>query len=230
MRVLMLTNLFPTYRSPHGAVFIRHRIEAHTKAGTQMDVVALQPHVTPLLRPMLARTGRDDMDMPAEVNGFRGVVHPMRLSDWITRSRKSPSERLLCGVARAVEASVDVETYDIIHAHGMYAVAAGAVAQTLSRRRGLPYVVTCHGSDVNVLMPNMSTAFARVLNSASGVTFVSNSLRKRAEELGHQNANTAIIPNGVDTDAFTPDEALGGGVEDSPIIGVVAGLFEIKGG
>ncbi|WP_252312084.1 glycosyltransferase [Sinobaca sp. H24] len=38
-------------------------------------------------------------------------------------------------------------SYDVIHAH--YAFPSGAIARLMAKRLNIPYVVTCHGGDLN---------------------------------------------------------------------------------
>ena len=73
------------------------------------------------------------------------------------------------------------ESFDIIHAHGMYTPPSGLVAKLLSEKLGIPYVVTCHGSDINLAMPNNKELYNNVLEQAGKVIFVSNALLNNAK-------------------------------------------------
>jgi glycosyltransferase involved in cell wall biosynthesis len=68
-------------------------------------------------------------------------------------------------------------------------------AQVLSSRLNIPYVVTCHGLGFG------QARFRRYLDSASAIIAIG---PKVAAELSAYSHKTHIIPNGIDTDVFTP--------------------------
>ncbi len=94
--------------------------------------------------------------------------------------------------------------FDIIHAHGMYEPPAGLVAKLLSQKLSVPYVVTCHGSDINLAMPKAKDLYVDVLENASKVIFVSNALLNKAKSFGYTGENSVVIPNGIEPDIFKP--------------------------
>ena len=94
--------------------------------------------------------------------------------------------------------------FDIIHAHGMYEPPAGLVAKLLSQKLNIPYVVTCHGSDINLLMENAKELYIDVLGNADKVIFVSNALLNKAKSLSYSGTNAVVIPNGIDPKIFKP--------------------------
>jgi len=56
--------------------------------------------------------------------------------------------------AKTIEQSFDIKKYDLIHAHGMYGIPAGLIAKILAEKYGKPFIITLHGSDVNLIMPH----------------------------------------------------------------------------
>jgi len=74
-------------------------------------------------------------------------------------------------------------------------------AQTLSYRLAIPYVVTCHGLGFN------QPRFHRYLASASAIIAIG---PKVAEQLAEFRHKVHIIPNGIDTDVFTPPQGKSG--------------------
>ncbi|MGB4722636.1 MAG: glycosyltransferase family 4 protein, partial [Defluviitoga tunisiensis] len=96
------------------------------------------------------------------------------------------------------------EKYDLIHAHGMFNPPAGLVAKLLSQKLNIPYVVTCHGSDINLLMENAKELYIDVLGNADKVIFVSNALLNKAKSLSYSGTNAVVIPNGIDPKIFKP--------------------------
>jgi len=98
----------------------------------------------------------------------------------------------------------DLHKLDLVHAHGMYEVAAGNVARLISERTGIPYVITLHGSDVNIVMRKRTANYVDTLENASKCIFVSNALLKKAKSFGYSGRNGIVIPNGYDTKIFYP--------------------------
>ena len=93
---------------------------------------------------------------------------------------------------------------DVVHAH--YLSRAGWLAWLAGRR---PWVVTGWGSDL--LLDPWRTWRGRIrsrliLRSADLVTVPSHGLRDAAVALGARPARVHVVPFGVDTSAFTPDE------------------------
>jgi len=92
--------------------------------------------------------------------------------------------------------------------HGHWIVPSGAVVAAAGR--GLPVVVSLHGSDVYVAERH---AFARAaaraaLRRLDGLTACSDDLRDRAIALGADAERARTIPYGVDAQRFRPDAAL----------------------
>ncbi len=94
--------------------------------------------------------------------------------------------------------------FDIIHAHRMYTPPSGLVTKLVSEKLNIPYVITCHGSDINLAMPNNKELYNNVLEQAGKVIFVSNALLNKAKLLGYSGTNAVVIPNGVDLEIFKP--------------------------
>jgi teichuronic acid biosynthesis glycosyltransferase TuaC len=128
--------------------------------------------------------------------------------------------------ARVIEATVDVPSYDVVVAHGMYLLPAGTVAAELAETWHLPFTVVMHGSDVNITMAKRAKAYVHVLQQASIAIFVSDALRKKARSLGLTGGRTAVIPNGVDTQVFRPSGRRGSA---DPVVLFVGNLLKIKG-
>lgn len=222
MRILVLTNIFPTTRRPMGGSYVTERVEAHRRAGHEVDVLALRMRPDPVLRTLLRRTGRDDES--GDVAGMVAVDYRMTLPEFAWRRFARSSRRLSERVANRVQQTVDVSSYDVIHAHGMFRPPAGMVAQMLSQRSNVPYVVTAHGTDINVGMRRWPKEFVSAFRDARAVMFVSPPLMDRALELGAPRENAVHVPNGVDLDVF------GAGAQDrDEEVLYVGNLAPVKG-
>ena len=131
------------------------------------------------------REGGTDVDVvgPSSFRHF-GLAY----SDGVVRNvRKRPwAAPLLVGsMARAVRRAA--ESADLVHAHWLQNAAPAALA-------GKPYVVTLHGTDIE--LAKRAPDLARpLLRRARAVIAVSNALADDARRLGA--ANPRVIPNGV---------------------------------
>jgi glycosyltransferase involved in cell wall biosynthesis len=103
--------------------------------------------------------------------------------------------------------------------HGHWVIPGGAIGATATR--GLPLVISLHGSDVYVAERHAIAgrvaghAFAR----AGWVTACSADLRSRALRLGADEQRSEVVPYGVDADRFRPDGAVRADVRASLGIG-----------
>jgi len=91
--------------------------------------------------------------------------------------------------------------------HGHWVVPGGVIADLAAG--GRPLVVSLHGSDVYVAERHGLAAAAarRVFRRAAWVTACSADLGDRAVALGARPDRTSVVPYGVDTTRFKPDEA-----------------------
>jgi glycosyltransferase involved in cell wall biosynthesis len=97
---------------------------------------------------------------------------------------------------------------DVIHAHWL--LPQGLIARWLSRRTGVPYLVTSHGGDLFGLRGRAPTLFKRkVAADCAAMTVVSSSMRDEAQRLGLHPPRIEVLPMGVDLqDRFIPDAAI----------------------
>ncbi|WP_435203088.1 glycosyltransferase [Janibacter sp. GS2] len=221
-KILLLSNLFPTVARPSGAPFISERIVEHRAAGHQIDRIDLRLAPSTPLRLILEKSGRDVEDPTLDSAPFirltSGLLDYQRMhrskdrGAWARRAAELVSRRCLG------------DDYDVIHAHGMYRVGAGLVAQELSERTGIPYAVTIHGSDLYNGMHRRPSEFRRALRGAHSVMYVSAPLRDAAVGLGAPLEGAVVTGNGVDLDTFT----LGSQDRDFEVL-FVGNLASVKG-
>lgn len=97
--------------------------------------------------------------------------------------------------------------YDVIHCH--FVVPGGILAYLISKLTGIPYVITCHGSDVPghnperfILLHKMIKPFwVFLVSRAKAITAPSKFLASKIVSLA-QKANVQVIPNGIDAERF----------------------------
>lgn len=207
MRVLLVTNLFPTRGAPDSCSFITERLRAHAALGNQVRAVAVSPDFDSTTR---AFRGADRIAQlwPAHPNYIRSggrIAFPELLS----LHHRGISRRVASRIAQSVVAQVS-GSFDIVHAHGMYAFAAGSVARELSHILEVPFVVSLHGSDVNYrLRRTTARHFRSTLNLSNAVLPVSSALEEALVSKGINRSLCQVLPNGVNLDVFRPRSELG---------------------
>lgn len=206
MRALTLTTSYPKSPGDSTAPFIRAISHGVADHGIAVDLVL--PHHPELEWP--------DGDPPIELHEYRYWPGESRL--WH-----------VWGYAGALRADVDIRArtfgvlpfalatclarsarlarrraYDVVHAH--WVLPNGLPGALVAGGRGLPLVVSLHGSGVSVAERNRAwRAVARtVFRRAAKVTACSDDLRDRAVALGASPEAAEVIPYGVDLDAFIP--------------------------
>jgi glycosyltransferase involved in cell wall biosynthesis len=126
--------------------------------------------------------------------------------------------------------------FDLIHAH--WVLPNGTPAALVAKLRGLPLVISLHGSDVYLAerAAPLALVAAATLRAARAVTACSGDLRDRALRLGARAEDVAVVPYGVDARAFQPDPDAGalvraelGLAPDTPLIISVSRLVHKKG-
>lgn len=222
MKILALTNLFPTAWDPLRASFNRQQFDRLARCHDLEVMVAV--------------------DFRQRRRGPRGappVLEHARTSDF-TFWYPPRIGRSLHGLAWYASllaqrgARLRRERYDLLFASWGYPDAVGTAR--LARTLGLPYVVKVHGSDLNVQANHRlrRTQIASALRGARAVIAVSDALAGKARELGADPGRVHLLYNGVDGERFRPGDrtaarqALGLPLE-APLILYVGNLKEGKG-
>lgn len=109
--------------------------------------------------------------------------------------------------------------------HGHWVIPNGVMAAAAAR--GLPVVISVHGSDVYVAERHKiaGTMARRAFHRAGAVTACSDDLHRRAVALGADPARTTTVPYGVDTLRFAPNPAVRSQVRESLGVGSAPLLF-----
>lgn len=217
MKALLLTNLYPYQRREDSGIFITNRLQQYRNLGVDYLAVPLAFKESGAIRFLRKILKRKEIVPLRELNGVRyePVFLERKLFDLLTFKffwSIFPSfvEKKVYHYAekfsRRVAESVG-NNYDVIHAHGMYLpVPAGLVARKISEVWNIPFVITLHGSDVNIYMAHkgVKDLYIETLESASKCIFVSNKLLEAAKSFGYSGKNAVVIPNGYDPEIFKP--------------------------
>ncbi|NUR23835.1 glycosyltransferase, partial [Frateuria sp.] len=222
MKVLVLTNLFPTPWDPLRGAFNRQQFE---RLGRR--------HAVDVLTAVDFRERLRGVRGSVQVTGLRTdhfvFVYPPRFGRALHAACWLVS--LLLQRGRRLRAA----GYDCILASWGYpdAVAAGWLARLL----GVPYVVKVHGSDLNVQATHAlrRPQIRAALRRSAAVVAVSRALADKAVALGANAARVHTLYTGVDGALFAPgdrDEArarLGLDATDAPLLLYVGNLKDSKG-
>ncbi len=211
MKVAYITNLYPDPENKTGGIFVHRRLECVQRlTHVDFDVYCLPCYnFSPLLKFIFQCMRKPYKDLPIYLKMQNITYRYIHLKDTTAvflMQKLAPSfnSTIEARYTRVLIDNFSLHDLDFIHAHGMYEVAAGNVARLISERTGVPYVITLHGSDVNIVMRKRSATYVRTLENASKCIFVSNALLEKAKSFGYSGRNGIVIPNGYDPKIFYP--------------------------
>ena len=206
-----ITNLFPYPGNETRGNFITNRLKALKKFNVDFNVfgtISQDSLFAKVFRKITGSARQEKYGDYYEIDGIRYnyLSFDRRLYDIFSEYvlKKDYTLEYAKELANKKYKSFVQEKYDLIHAHGMFNPPAGLVAKLLSQKLNIPYVVTCHGSDINLLMENAKELYIDVLGNADKVIFVSNALLNKAKSLSYSGTNAVVIPNGIDPKIFKP--------------------------
>jgi len=236
LKVLMIPTSIPREDNPSRGVFVVKRLQQYKKFGVDYTAVSFDFEDGPLVslaRKLTKNTKSRLMHSYDGVN-FKYVLLRRGLISTINQFlRPNGYKDIVAKFAEKIGKIVSVSDFDLIHAHGMYAIPAGEIARLLAEMYGKPYIVTLHGGDVNDVMPKR-IEYVEILEKAAKVIFVSNAILQKVKSFGYSGRNAAVIPNGYDPEIFKPMDKievrkkLGIYKEAYKYVGFVGNLIETK--
>ncbi|KAF2960921.1 glycosyltransferase family 4 protein [Fervidobacterium sp. 2310opik-2] len=208
MKVLILTNLAPISSNLNSGIFIVRRLQKYEKFNVEFDVVSLSfedNQLVLLIKKLLKKYPVQSKPVEKYENiQFKVASIYRQLNSLLKEKLFNDYYKTTEKYSVEIEKMLKIENYDLIHAHGMYGIPAGLIASILSEKYNKPFIVSLHGSDVNVVMPKRSKIYVKVLESASANIFVSNAILEKAKSYGYSGKNAVVIPNGFDEEIFKP--------------------------
>ncbi|MBA5710883.1 glycosyltransferase family 4 protein [Bacillus velezensis] len=199
MKVLWMTSVYPSSEKPGEGVFHETQAQELRKLGAEMTVICPRPKLAAPFR-VLKKTYRQKDIRPAH-EWRRGVSVHRPFYQAVPGQLKwaQPHKRMALSVLSEIK-NHGLKP-DLIHAH--FAMPSGGAAAIVSKALGIPYVLTLHGSDVNVY-PHYSKsahrAFTFAVREAADIYAVSGSLREQMKKLIE--AECSVLPIGITLDAF----------------------------
>ncbi|MBV7506566.1 glycosyltransferase family 4 protein [Bacillus sp. sid0103] len=201
MKILWITSVYPSEEKPGLGVFHETQVQALIKLGVEVTVICPVPRNPTLIR-YVKRQYRTNNGVPFKYfrNGVT-VYRPPYLALPGQLRWAQPDKRIAASILKTM-LEYEIEP-DLIHAH--FAMPSGGAARIVAEQKKLPWILTLHGSDVNIY-PHYSSgakkAFEQTVKAANQVLAVGESLKVRAKELtGRQ---SIVLPIGVDLSQFQP--------------------------
>jgi len=201
VHVALVSTFYPNTAEPVRAVFVRNLVAA-LGAFAAVSVVSPVPYAPPW--PRRARWAALRSVPHRSRDGERDVFHPRFLV--VPRIEVLNGLSYYAGVAPVLRRLTRARGVDVLHAHCAYPDAVGvAVAATLMN---VPFVVTAHGSDINVYSGNplIRPQLRWALRRAGAVIAVSAAIQRRIRDLVPDIRDRVIhVPcAGVSRQTFAP--------------------------
>lgn len=227
MKILYINAMGPHEAWPQAGIFVTERIMALQKNGVEVIPRSYYLENSPVVQSVVKRHGGPDLGKPIAQQA--GVTYGVReipngfFSAAMQRFRPNFWEKR---IARQVRRDMEEAKADLIHLHWIWPMGLGV--KRYCRESGIPYVLTCHGSDIYSDMKDMRKRpyILEMLEGAAAVEFVSKALLESAKELGYSGKNAAVVYNGIRPDIFYPARREHTG---ETVIGYVGNLVPTKG-
>jgi glycosyltransferase involved in cell wall biosynthesis len=201
IRLLVFTSLYPNVVQPRHGIFVEERLRHLIDSGRVSATVVAPVPWFPFRHPRFGRYAQFARIPVRERRHGITILHPRYPVIPKIGMNVAPMlmYRALLPVLRRLVVAGD---FGLIDAHYFYP--DGAAAVKLGAAIGRPVVITARGSDLNVIAAHHSARrqIELAAANAAAVVTVSESLKRRAQELGIQTNKLSVLRNGVDLDSF----------------------------
>lgn len=237
MKILIMSGISPSKLYPFGGVFVSKRYEYLKKRCecTLYKIGREYPKFYKLIHKYILLKGNIEDDQNLIIDDIEWNTIKIKetiIGKIIQKLNISLYYKLYFMIKRKNIEKIILQKYNLIHIHWVYPT--GYIGMILSKKYGIPYIVTAHGSDIHTL-PKLDKKVLKstleVLENAEKVIFVSENLKREAVKLGYSDKNSVVIYNGVDLNKFYPiDENFKKkNLRENKKIGYIGRLDEIKG-
>ncbi len=203
MRLLTLTTLYPNAAMPTHAMFVENRLRRIVATGrVSARVVAPVPWF-PLPWEIFGSYARFARVPREEERHGIVITHP-RFLTIPGRPTWQPCAYLRAARAEVARLQRSGWDFDVIDCHYLYP--DGVAAARLGKALGKPVVVSCRGTDLNLIadLPAQKAQIEAAMDDIDQLITVSAALGERAEALGFDPARIHVLRNGVDDQVFRP--------------------------
>ena len=201
LRILVLSWNYPTAAAPLRGLWAERMCNSAAEAA-EVRVIVPTPWVPPFIPvESMARFRRIP---PQERRAGIKIYYP-RVPGSIEYHTHRFDARLALSPVLALARSIHREwPFDVIHAHFIHP--DGVVASQIGRELGVPVMTSEHAFWLPWLVdqPNVGAQVAAALPGIKLVTAVSDFLRKSIDAYTRGRVATAVLPNAVDDEVFSP--------------------------
>ncbi|PKR84606.1 teichuronic acid biosynthesis protein TuaC [Heyndrickxia camelliae] len=203
MKVLWITSNYPSDEQPGSGVFHETQVQALLKLGVEVTVISPIPRNLSLFRYM-RKQYRAKSNIPFRyIRKGVTVYRPIYLAFPGQLRWAQPHNRIAQSILKTLSV-LDIE-FDLIHAH--FAMPSGGAASVVSKQKRIPWVLTLHGSDVNIY-PNFSKSarkmFVNTVIEANHVMAVDVNLQKKTNDVTGR--DSIVLPIGIDLERYQKQE------------------------
>lgn len=207
LRVLVVSRSYPSDLLPMLGLWVERPTQLLAEH-CEVRVVSSTPWCPPLPSVGPLRQYVRFRSVPhREVRSGIEIARPRFLAGpgWSLHFLESRAQEL--GMRRAVARLRSTFPFDLVHAHMVYP--EGAVAHRLSRRYGVPFVISEHApwSETWFSSPAVRRVALAAGHAAASLLAVSSSVRETISSYGVDSSKVRVVPVGVDPEAFELGEA-----------------------
>lgn len=199
MKVLWITSAYPSDEQPGSGVFHETQVQALVRLGVEVTVICPVPRNLAVFRTVKKQYQLHD-EIPFVYRRNEVTVYRPRYMALPGQLRWSqPDKRIAATVLQTMK---DYQLKpDLIHAH--FAMPSGGAARLVASETSLPWILTLHGSDVNVYphySPIARRAFIQSVRAANQVLAVGESLLHTTKAMTGRSCS--VLPIGIDLQRF----------------------------
>ena len=159
-KVLYVNAMAATDKTPNGGIFVTKRIQALKKLGVPVYPLAVSFSYTPFLKKVLTKLNyniRDDIRYRQEDVRYNRVL--LRLNT-VSMSMCVVLPGMYSFLERSFNKKLSKHNFEMIHLHWIWPW--GMIIRKYAHKHSIPYVVTCHGSEIVVGMKTRD--FGRIIS------------------------------------------------------------------
>lgn len=204
MKVLYINAMGPKEKSPQRGIFVSQRIKALKKMGVDVVPCSLDIEYSKIAKKILKVISKfpDFGDPLQDQIRVKYDVIKVRYNLFEIALSKCYPDVFSKKIFQKLQNLVEIEMPDLIHLHWLWP--AGIGIEKIARKYNIPYIVTCHGSEINYSLKSkfLKKPILKIMENARAVEFISKALKQEAISAGYSGKNAVVVYNGIDTEIF----------------------------